>query len=175
VGERPLNPSIQRGLAGFVFGLLAILGTDGSGKSIVPLLLFYALADGVLAISFAARAAFARESWSRPLADGAAGVAGLAIVTLWPNATSPALLWSIALWTTVTAATAIHAARERRLAAASVVLLRFGVVLLRFLVVGAAAARAGDLVLVLWEGANALLFAAVFLSRTPRRVAAPLP
>lgn len=39
-----------------------------------------------------------------------------------------------------------------------------------FLIVGASAARSGVLIIVLWEGMNALLFGAFFLAVLPRRI-----
>ena len=64
---------------------MALFGPERSLAWFAPLLLFYAMADGVLAIAAAARAAYKREQWAGFLLEGTAGVIGVVAVGLWPG------------------------------------------------------------------------------------------
>ena len=55
---------MHRGLLVLAFGLLALFGPEKSLNWFAPLMLFCALADGVLAIAASARAAYAHERWA---------------------------------------------------------------------------------------------------------------
>ena len=148
------------------FGLLTLFGPEKSIAWFAPLMLFYAMADGVLAIAAAARAAYARERWACLLVEGIAGVTGIVLIAVWPEVTIPELSWSIAGWATVSAIGAIvtagtlgkRATRDWLLAAG-------GAVLLRFAVLAIGAIRASEFAIAFWCGAGAVVFTALLLTR----------
>lgn len=154
------TPAIQRGLIGLVFGSLALLGRDPSLSRVAPILLLYAMADGLVALGAAASAAYAGERWAEALAEAVAGIGGVLLLGAWPDAGASVLVGCVVLWATLTAVGVVVAnpARERRFAEAAIVMMRFCVIAI-------AAGRSGRFGVALWGGASALGFAGIFVKR----------
>src|SRR5262249_25167192 len=133
----------HRGLACAAFCVLTLLGPERSLAWFAPLLLFYAMTDGVLAIAAAARAASRGESWVGYLVEGLSGVIGVIAIGLWPGLSLPAIIWSAVVWAGINATGALvslarleRGTRDWLAAAAAGAFLRF-----RILAAGAATAR----------------------------------
>jgi hypothetical protein len=159
----------HRGLLALAFALLTLVGTDKSLAWFAPLMLFYAMGDGVLAIAASARAAYARERWVCFLIEGLAGLCGIAAITIWPTAKFPELTWALSGWATITAiAVVVTAASLGRRVTSEWLLAAAGVTLVRFAVLAIGAIRAYEFAIALWSTANALVFALVILARIVR-------
>ena len=162
----PWIPVVHRGLVWVAFGLLTIFGPDRPLNWFAPLMLLGAMADGVLAVAAAARAAYAHERWAWFCVEGSAGLSGIVVIAVWPTAHFPELTWTLTGWAAITAIGAVRAAvdlgrrvtRDWLLAAA-------GVVLLRFAVLGIGAIRSSEFAIAACSGAGAVIFAALFLAR----------
>jgi uncharacterized membrane protein HdeD (DUF308 family) len=158
-----------RGLLAVAFAALLLFRPEKSLTWFAPLMLFYAMADGVLAIAAAARAGYAHERWACSLLEGLAGLSGIVTLAFWPEAKFPVVTWTLAGWATITAIAAIVAsANLGRLVTRDWLLAAAGVVLVRSAVLTLGATRAAESALALWSGANALLFAALFFVRILR-------
>jgi len=155
----------QRGGLALFFSLVTPLRSDPSLAWFAPLFLFYAIADGVLAISAAARSVRSGERWACHLVEGLAGVCCVFLMCLWPDTSLRALTWTLASWATLTGIGALvnsaglgkSATREFLAGALGVVLIRFGL-----LTIGAE--RAGEAGITRWACGNALLIAVLFLA-----------
>ena len=147
---------LLRGVAGIVFGIIALVSPAISLAALVLLFGAYALADGVLAIISAVRRRTAGERTSIVVFEGILGVVVGIGTFLWPGITALALLFLIATWAIVTGVLEIAAAiRLRRvirgewlLALGGIASVGLGVLLLLF-------PGAGALGVVLWIGAYA--------------------
>jgi uncharacterized membrane protein HdeD (DUF308 family) len=103
-----------RGLASIVLALAAFLVPGMTVAVLVLLFGAYALADGVLAIVAAVRAAEHDARWGWMLVEGILGVAAGLITFAWPGITALVLLYVIAFWAIVTGVSAIMAAIRLR-------------------------------------------------------------
>jgi hypothetical protein len=159
------TPLAQRGLVGLVFGALALSGPHRPLPlaRVIPILLFYAMADGLVAAGGAARAAYVREPWAVGVAESVAGLAGVLLLGVWPDAGIPLLVGSVAVWATVTAIAAITSKPpdERVFAEGAVVLMRFTIL-------AVAAARSRTFGVAVWAVASALAFTVTFVVRLAR-------
>jgi uncharacterized membrane protein HdeD (DUF308 family) len=149
---------LLRGLLAIVLGVLTLALPAVSLASLVLLFAVYMLADGVLGIVSAVRAARQHERWGwlvlEGLLDIAAGVAALA----WPGLTIIVFVILVAAWAIVTgiallAATFRLNAQHGRwlMGLAGVLSLIWGILLI-------VAPIGGALILMLWIGAYALVF-----------------
>jgi uncharacterized membrane protein HdeD (DUF308 family) len=155
----------QRGLACAAFCVMALFGPERSLAWFAPLLLFYAMADGVLAIAAAARAAYKRDRWAGFLLEGATGVLGVVAVGLWPGLSLPSLTWGAAFWTDIIAIGAlIESARLGTAVTRDWLLAAGGVALARLGLVAVGSARAGLPAVARWCAVSALLFAVLFVT-----------
>jgi uncharacterized membrane protein HdeD (DUF308 family) len=157
---------VHRAFVALAFGLLILVSPDRSLPWFAPLILFYAMADGVLAIAAAARAAYAREPWAWLLVEGFTGLSGILVIAVRPQANIPVLAWSVTGWAVVTAIGALTAAAslgER--ATRGWLLASAAVVWLRFTVLAIGALRAGESVIAFSSAAGALAFTALLLGR----------
>jgi uncharacterized membrane protein HdeD (DUF308 family) len=149
---------LLRGLLAIVLGILTLALPAVSLASLVLLFAVYMLADGVLGIVSAIRAARRHERWGwlvlEGLLDLAAGIAAL----VWPGLTIIVFVVLVAVWAVVTgvallgAAFRLNAQHGRWLMGlAGVLSLVWGILLI-------VAPIGGALVLMLWIGAYALVF-----------------
>jgi uncharacterized membrane protein HdeD (DUF308 family) len=149
---------LLRGLVAVALGILTLWMPAVSLASLVLVFAAYMLADGVLGIVAAVRAARRHERWGwlvlEGLLDIGAGVAALA----WPGLTIIVFVALVAAWAIVSGGVMVLAAfrfnrRDGRwlMGLAGVLSVAWGVLL-------AFAPVSGALVLTLWIGAYALLF-----------------
>ena len=129
-----------RVFTGVSFVVLTAAGGEASLRRIAPLLLFYAMADGVLSIAAAARSAWTGERWGWLCVEGLAGVGGVVAIGVWPETGFATLLWIAAVWAGVTGAAAV----------------------------AIGAARVGAPAVALWGVAGAVLFGVLLLARGGR-------
>jgi uncharacterized membrane protein HdeD (DUF308 family) len=149
---------LLRGLLAIVLGVLTVALPAVSLASLVLLFAVYMLADGVLGIVSAIRAARRHERWGwlvlEGLLDLAAGIAAL----VWPGLTIIVFVVLVAIWAIVTGVALLGATfRLNRqhgrwlMGLAGVLSLVWGILLI-------VAPIGGALVLMLWIGAYALVF-----------------
>lgn len=149
---------LLRGVLAIVLGALTLLLPAVSLASLVLLFAIYMLADGVLGIVAAVRAARRHERWGWLVVEGlldiAAGIAALA----WPGLTIIVFVSLIAAWAIVTGGALVLAAlrltkRHGRwlMGLGGVLSIAWGALLI-FAPIG------GALILTLWIGAYALVF-----------------
>jgi uncharacterized membrane protein HdeD (DUF308 family) len=159
----------HRGLLAVVFALLTLLGPHKSLAWFAPLMLFYAMADGLLAIAAAARGAYARERWACFLVEGLIGVSGIVVIAIWPEANFAELTWTLTGWAIVTAIAAlVHSAAEEKRVTREWLLASAGVVLVRFAVLAFGAMRAYEFTIAFSAFTSGLFFAIVFLAKIVR-------
>ena len=77
----------HRGLLAIGFALLTLLGPGNSLAWFAPLMLFYAMADGLLAIAAAARGAYVHERCACLVIEGLTG-RGIFVIAIRPKRTS---------------------------------------------------------------------------------------
>lgn len=152
-----------RGACGVVFGLIALATPGAAMLSLALLFAAYLLADGVLGIIAAVRAARAHERWGLLLAEGVINIAMGLLAFLFPVGAVLAFVLVNAAWALLTgglmlgAAFRLDAGHGRWwLALGGVVSLLWGAVLV-------IAPLAGAVVLTWWLGGYALVFGAVLL------------
>ncbi len=151
-----------RGVAGILFGLVALLRPGVTLAALVLLFAAYVFVDGVFTIIAALRRTERR--WWVMLLEGVADIAVGIVTVLWPGITALLLLYLIAVWAIVTGALEIATAIRLRtvirgewlLPLAGIASLLFGLLLLVF-------PRAGALAIVLWIGAYVLVFGVVLV------------
>jgi short repeat uncharacterized protein DUF308 len=80
-----------RGVAGILFGLIAVVAPGISLVALVLVFGAFAFADGVLAIVSAVRGRGVSDRWWVLLLQGLAGVAASVVTVVWPNLTTLAL------------------------------------------------------------------------------------
>lgn len=153
-----------RGLAGILFGIITFFAPGISLAALVLLFGAYALMDGVLAIVTAVRRRGA-DRWWLLLLEGLVGIAAGVLTFLLPAITAIALLYVIAAWALVTGAFEIAAAIRLRkvisgewlLALSGIFSIALGVLLVMF-------PGPGALAVVIWIGAYAFVFGALFFA-----------
>jgi uncharacterized membrane protein HdeD (DUF308 family) len=155
----------RRGLVAVAASLVTLAGQGRTFRSVVALVVTYALVDGTLAIAGAAQAAAADQPWMAFAIEGLAGVSPAVLVGIWPGASLASLLWMTAAWATVTAAsTLITATRFRRRLTGEWLLALAGVVSMRFGVLMLGAVSCGALAIASWAGGNVCAFAAIVVA-----------
>jgi uncharacterized membrane protein HdeD (DUF308 family) len=147
-----------RGVAGILFGLIALAVPAAVVLSLAWLFAAYLLIDGVFAIVAAVRAAQSHERWGLLLAEGVIDLAMGILVLLFPAGAVLGFVIVMAAWALVTgglmlgAAFRLHASHGRWwLGLAGVVSLLWGMLLIL-------APFAGALVLTWWLGGYAIAF-----------------
>jgi uncharacterized membrane protein HdeD (DUF308 family) len=166
---------LYRGALGLLFGGLVLLGAERSLGWFAPLMLFYAMADGVLAIAAAARAAYGCERWGCLLIDGLAGVGGVLAFAVWQDIKLEALAWSVAGWATLTGICALYTAvclRER--VTRPWLFAALAVVTIRLATLAIGAARSGESAIAACVSVAAFAFVLLLLiwvARLPRSLA----
>jgi len=154
----------HRGITCAAFCVMAFFGPERSLAWFAPLLLFYGMADGVLAIAAAARAAYAREWWACYLVEGLSGVGGVVAIALWPGLSLQAIAWGAVFWAGINALGALVTVARLRTITRDWLLATAGLALLRFAVLAVGCAKAGQPAIARWSAATAFVFAALFLA-----------
>lgn len=152
-----------RGIVAVLFGVVALAMPVVTLGSLVLVFSAYLLADGVLAIVAAVRAARAGEAWGGSAFEGLADLVAGAIALLWPGITLIVLVVLTGLWAIVSGAFMVYASWRAKLprgrwlwAFAGVLSVVWGVLLL-------VAPVPGAVVMTIWLGAYALVFGASLL------------
>lgn len=171
---------LLRGIATFLFGLAALFLPRLTLFSLVLAFAFYMLADGVLDIVAAVRAARRHERWGLLVFEGVADLIAGAVALLLPHAALFAFVILAAIWAVVSGvlmlASAFRLQREHGriwLVVGGIASIIWGALLGLFPV-------AGLVVLTWWLGAYALIFGAsllglAFTLRVRRGAAAATP
>jgi uncharacterized membrane protein HdeD (DUF308 family) len=155
---------VLRGLAGVLLGIITFIAPTISLTALVLVFGAYAFADGILAIATSLRSR-GTDRWWVMLIEGIVGIAAGLVTLIWPGITALTLLFVIAAWALITGVFEIVAAVRLRkvmkgewmLALSGVLSIVFGVLLLIF-------PGAGALAVILWIGAYALVFGALFVA-----------
>ncbi len=152
-----------RGVLGIIFGVLALLFPDITLLVLVLVVAAYMLADGVLAIISAVRAARKGERWGLLVLEGVCNIATGSLAFLWPGITIFVFTILIAAWAIVSGILMSAAAFRLTqghgrwwLRAAGVLSVIFGFLLIL-------APLAGAIVLAIWLGAYAVVFGGLLL------------
>jgi len=156
---------VIRGLAGIIFGVLALAWPGITLVALVFLFAGYALVDGVTSLVGAVRAMERHERWGVLVLEGIVGI-GAALVTMaWPGITALALVYVIAAWAIITGALEIAAAiRLRRHIRGEWLLILGGIASLAFGILLMIAPLAGALVIAIWVGAYSLFFGVMLVA-----------
>lgn len=152
-----------RGVLGITFGALALLFPEITLIALVIVFAAYMLADGVLSIISAVRAARKGERWGLLVLEGVCNIATGVLASLWPGITIFVFTILIAAWAIVSG-TLMSAAAFRLtqmhgrwwLRAAGVLSVIFGFLLILAPFIGA-------IVLTIWLGAYAIVFGGLLL------------
>jgi uncharacterized membrane protein HdeD (DUF308 family) len=152
-----------RGVAGIIFGLIALLMPGVTMISLVLLFSAYMLVDGVFAIVAAVRSAHQHERWWLLAIEGMVDIAAGVVAFLWPGVTVLAFVLLVATWAVVSGGLMFAAAFRLKIDHGRWWLGLGGAVSLVYGILLVLAPAAGALVLTLWLGAYALVFGVALL------------
>ncbi|KRB52002.1 hypothetical protein ASE02_12730 [Phenylobacterium sp. Root700] len=154
---------VARGVAGVLFGVLAILAPVATALSLVVVFSIYLMADGFLAIASAVKAARERHSWGLLALEGVLNIAASLAIFLIPGLGMITFVAIVAVWALFAGGVKLVTAMRRGpveargwLALSAVISLLFGAALL-------VAPLAGAVVLTWWLGIYGLVFGVVLL------------
>lgn len=171
-----------RGVAGIIFGILAILMPGVTLLALVILFGAYAFADGLLALVAAVRGMRRHAPWGAMLVQGILGVAVGIGMLIWPAIGALTLVYLVAAWAIATGALEVATGFGLRRAIKGEWLLILGGLLSVILgLLLAIAPGAGALVLALWVGAYAIAYGITMLvlgfrlRRSATHAATPAP
>lgn len=157
------TPLVVRGIAGVVFGAIALLVPGLALATLVMIFAAYLLLDGIFALVSSARAARVHAAWGWLALEGVVTILAGGFALMMPGATVVALMLLLAIWAClsgvllVIAALTSHGAPGRGwMALAGVVSVVWGALLFGW-------PGSGAIALVLWLGAYALVFGVVML------------
>src|SRR4051812_47898990 len=153
-----------RGVAAIAFGLIALLMPGATILALTLVFAVYMLADGILAIIAAVRAAQHHERWGWLIVEGIADFIAGAIALLWPVITVLVFIYVMAFWGIVSgvmllvAAFRLHPEHGRWLMIfGGIVSVIWGILLLAWPLTGA-------LVLTWWIAGYALFFGGALIA-----------
>jgi uncharacterized membrane protein HdeD (DUF308 family) len=152
-----------RGVAGIIFGVIALLMPATAMVSLAWLFAAYLLVDGVFAIIAAVRAAEQHERWGLLLLEGVLDLVMGGIVWLFPLGAILAFVLITAAWALITGALMLISSFRLRGTHGRLWLALGGVVSLVWGVLLVVAPFAGAVVLTWWLGAYAVAFGVVLL------------
>ena len=156
---------LLRGVAGILFGIVAVLAPGISLAALVLVFGAYAFADGVLNVASAIRRRGASDRWWALLLEGVVGIATGIVSFVWPGITALVLLYLIAVWALVTGAFEIGAAiRLRKIITGEWLLVLSGIASIVLGVLLMLFPGPGALVVVLWIGVYALVSGALLIA-----------
>ncbi len=152
-----------RGVAAILFGLLALFAPGAVLLSLALLFAGYLLADGVLGIVAAVRAARRHERWTLLLAEGVLNILVGAVAFLFPVGAVLAFVLMTGAWALVTGGLMIASAFKLDRAHGRGWMILSGVVSLLFGAALAISPIAGAVVLTWWFAGYAIAFGALML------------
>ena len=160
---------LLRGIAGVVFGLLALFWPGATGYALVVILGAYAFVDGIFALVAAIRAAEAHHRWMAFAVEGILGLVFAAVVLFAPGLAAFALYATIAVWAVLTGLLEIVAATRLRkeipnewlLIVAGIASVAFGVMMVVY-------PLAGALTIIYLIGAYAIVFGVLMIGLSLR-------
>ena len=152
-----------RGVVAVLLGLVALVTPGAAMLSLALLSAAYLLADGVLGIIAAVRAARAHERWGLLLLEGILNLVMGVIAALFPVGAVLAFVFVTAAWALLTGGLMLGAAFRLKASHGRWWLVLGGVVSLLWGVLLVLAPLAGAVVLTWWLGAYALAFGMVLL------------
>jgi uncharacterized membrane protein HdeD (DUF308 family) len=156
---------VIRGLAGIIFGILALTWPGITLLALVFLFAGYALVDGVTSLIGAVRAIEHHDRWGVLVLEGIVGIVAAVVTIAWPGITALALVYVIAAWAIITGVLEIAAAiRLRRHISGEWLLVLGGIASLVIGFLLMIAPLAGALVIAIWVGAYALVFGVVLVA-----------
>jgi uncharacterized membrane protein HdeD (DUF308 family) len=154
-----------RGIAGVLFGLIALIMPGVTISALTFLFGAWALIDGIVSFGAAFRAGQLHRSWWAFLVEGIAGVLAAIATFTWPALTLLVLLYLIAAWAVITGVFEVIAAIElRRMIRREWLLIIAGVVSIVFGLLLFSAPGAGAIVIAWYVGAYALVFGFLLLA-----------
>jgi uncharacterized membrane protein HdeD (DUF308 family) len=152
-----------RGVFAILFGLLALLVPGATISVLVLLYAAYMLADGILAIVAAVRAASHHERWGLLVLAGIVDIVAGLVAFVWPAITVLVFVFLLAVWAVVTGALLLGAAFRLDAAHGRGWMALGGVLSIVWGVLLFLAPAAGAVVLTWWLGAYSLLFGILLL------------
>ena len=152
-----------RGAFALLFGLLALLLPGATVAALVLLFAAYMLADGILAIVAAGRAASRHERWGLLVLEGVADIVAGMIAFAWPAITVLVFVTLLAAWAVISGALLLCAAFRLDAAHGRWWMALGGIASIVWGVLLFLAPAAGALVLTWWLGAYSLVFGVLLL------------
>lgn len=152
-----------RGVVGIVVGVLAFAAPVAVAVSLTLLFAAYLLADGVLALIAAVRAAEGHRRWGALAAEAVLSLIMGVLIWAFPGGAVFGFVLAVAAWALVSGALLLAAAFEPRHAAGRVWMVLAGLVSVAWSVALVVAPLLGAVVLTWWLGAYALLFGVALL------------
>ncbi|MCU1239087.1 MAG: hypothetical protein JWP63_7054 [Candidatus Solibacter sp.] len=150
---------VIRGMAGIIFGILALLWPGITLVALIFIFAAYALVDGVASLVGAVRAMGQHERWGVLVVEGIVGIATALITVFWPGITALALVYVIGAWAVVTGLLEITAAvRLRQIISGEWLLFLSGMASLLFGFLVMIVPIAGALAIAIWVGIYSLVF-----------------
>lgn len=153
-----------RGVVGIIFGIAAFVVPGITLLTLVLLFAAYLLADGVLAIVAAVRAAREHQRWWPFAIEGIANIVAGIIAAAWPQLTALALMYLVAIWAIFTGIVALFGGFQLGLGAPRWLLWLSGALSIILGIFMITQPVLGVLALVWWIGAYALAFGVVLLA-----------
>jgi uncharacterized membrane protein HdeD (DUF308 family) len=152
-----------RGLAGVIFGLVALILPFDTILALVLLFSAYMIVDGVFSIIAAVRAARRHDRWGLLALQSVASLATGVLAFVWPGLTVLAFVLLIAAWSIVTGCLLLAASIRIDGHHGRWWLALNGVASIAFGVLAILAPLAGAVVLTWWIGAFALVFGVLLI------------
>jgi len=156
---------VFRGVAGVLFGIVALVWPPAAVAALVLLFGAYALVDGIFNVVAAVRAPREGRRWGWLVFSGIIGIATGLITFFFPGITALALVLLIASWSVVTGVAEIVAAiRLRKQIRHEWLWILSGALSVAFGVLLFLLPAAGAVVLAIWIGAYMLVFGALLIA-----------
>jgi uncharacterized membrane protein HdeD (DUF308 family) len=156
---------VLRGVAGVLFGIVALVWPPGAVTALVLLFGAYALVDGIFNLIAAFRAPREGKRWGWLAFSGVIGVATGLIAFFFPSITALALVLLVAAWSLVTGiAEIVVAVRLRREMKHEWLLGLSGLLSVAFAVLLFLMPAVGAIALAIWIGAYALVFGGLLIA-----------
>lgn len=153
-----------RGVLAIVFGLIAFFMPGVTMLSLVLVFAAYVIADGVIAVIGAVRAAEHHQRWGSLAFEGLSGIAAGALAVWWPELTVVIFVFLVAVWALLSGGFMLLAAFQLHIDHGRWWLVLGGAVSMIYGVLLLAAPMAGAVVLTWWIGAYALVFGIALLA-----------
>ncbi|HEY2446521.1 MAG TPA: HdeD family acid-resistance protein [Rhizomicrobium sp.] len=153
-----------RGVIGILFGIIAFIVPAVTMLSLVIVFSAYMLADGVLAIIAAVRAAQRHNRWGLLALEGIIDIAAGVLALVWPGLTVIAFVLLVAVWALASGGMMIAGAFQVRTDHGRWWLVLGGVASVIYGALLILAPLLGAVVLTWWIGAYAVVFGALLLA-----------